>query len=51
MPYSQFTDQQAIQNLGDPLSTFQAEGGAFGQFTPYVQSSEKMPTGFASSAR
>ena len=46
-----FTSQQAIQNLANPLTTFHATGGAFGQFQPYVTSSEKQATGYASAVR
>jgi hypothetical protein len=46
-----YTDQQAIQELGSPLSTFHAEGGTFGESVPYVAATSSMPTGRQSSVR
>lgn len=47
----QYTDQQAVQELGTPLSTFHAEGGTFGESVPYVAATSSMPTGRQSSVR
>lgn len=46
-----FTDTQALQSIASPESTFHASGGAQGQFQPYVQSQEQIPTGRQSSVR
>jgi hypothetical protein len=48
---AKFTDAQAIQNLGDPLQSFHAEGGVFGESVPYVAASSQLPTGRQSSVR
>lgn len=47
----QYTDQQAISNLGDPLNSFHASGGTFGESVPYVAASSQLPTGRQSSVR
>lgn len=46
-----YTDQQTLANLSSPLTTFHAQGGAFGQQVPFVAADSKLPTGQASSVR
>ena len=48
---TQYTDAQAIQSLTDPQTAFHAQGGAFGQYQPFVQSQTTIPTGRQSSVR
>jgi hypothetical protein len=46
-----FTDANAIQSIADPTTAFHAQGGAFGQFAPYTQSTQNIATGRQSSVR
>ncbi len=46
-----FTDQNAIQNLSDPLAQFHAQGSAFGQQAPFVASQAAPAQGRQSSIR
>jgi hypothetical protein len=46
-----YTDANAMTALADPLSSFHASGGAFGQYQPYSPSTENIATGRQSSVR
>jgi hypothetical protein len=48
---TKYTDQNAIQELGDPLQGFHAQGGTFGESVPYVSAQSQLPTGRQSAVR
>jgi hypothetical protein len=48
---TKYTDQQAVQELGNPQQTFHANAGTFGESVPYVTASSQLPTGRQSSVR
>lgn len=48
---AKYTTQQAVQNIGAPLTAFHASGGVFGESVPFVAASSSMPTGRQSAIR
>jgi hypothetical protein len=46
-----YTDQNAIANLSDPLTAFHAQGSAFGQQTPFIAAPAAASEGFQSAIR
>lgn len=48
---AQWSDAQAIENIGTPAAQFHASGGQFGAYQPYVKSDTTIPTGNQSGPR